>query len=65
MCLRRMMSWICPGLYVKPSSNRFPESFFERNGLWPARRLAFTERLFGLVLQAAALRCAGAIPRRA
>lgn len=39
-----------PGLNVKPSSNRCPESFFERNGLWPAGRLAFTERLFGLVL---------------
>lgn len=49
-----------PGLDVKSSSYRCPESFFVHDGLWPARRLAFTERLFGLVLRAAAPRCAGA-----
>lgn len=54
-----------PGPYVKPSSNRCPESFFERGGLWPARRLAFTERVFGLVLRAAAVRRAGATSHRA
>lgn len=39
MCSRNDDVLDLPGLYVKPSSNRCPESFFERSGLWPARRL--------------------------
>lgn len=54
-----------PGLDVRPSSYRCPESFFAHDGLWPARRLAFTERLLGLVLRAAAPRSDGAISHRA